>query len=65
MSTQQTSYTDKVNEARHRLSQQDKTFEQWAKENGYTANQVYATTRRKTVGKYGISREIAEKLSLI
>lgn len=65
MSTVQTTYTDKVNAARHRLSQEDKTFEKWAKENGYTLNQVYATTRRKTVSKFGISREIAEKLGLI
>ena len=58
-------YKKRVEDVRHQLGQNNSDFAQWAKDNGYTINQVYATTRRDKPSKFGISREIAEKLGLL
>lgn len=59
-------YRQKVQEVKHRLWDEGSDFTQWGKDNGgYTQNQMYATTRRERVSKFGISREIALKLGLI
>jgi len=65
MSTSTETFRDHVNNKRHQLKLQGKTFKSWAEENGYTLNQLHAVTRRRETPVCGISREIAEKLGMM
>jgi len=58
-------YRQKVSKVKHALRLQGSSLAEWASQNGYTSDQVYATTRRERVSDFGISREIAEKLNFI
>ncbi|QIH08942.1 MULTISPECIES: DNA-binding protein [unclassified Pseudomonas] len=41
-----------------------KTFTQWAKENGYTRNEVYRVLNGQAKANYGKAHDIAVKLGL-
>lgn len=49
---------------KRRFRQQGKTFTDWAKENGYTRNEVYRVLNGQAKGNYGKAHEIAVKLGL-
>lgn len=49
---------------KRRFRQQGKTFTAWAKENGYTRNEVYRVLNGQSKGNYGKAHEIAVKLGL-
>lgn len=53
--------TDRV---KHRFRQRGVTFTDWAKDNGYTRNEVYRVLNGQAKCHYGKAHEIAVKLGL-
>lgn len=49
---------------KNRFHREGRTFTSWAKEHGYTANQVYRVLNGTDKAKYGKAHEIAVKLGL-
>lgn len=51
-------------QVKRRFRQQGKTFTDWARENGYTRNEVYRVLNGQAKAHYGRAHEIAVKLGL-
>ncbi|MEC4750035.1 DNA-binding protein [Methylomicrobium sp. Wu6] len=51
-------------QVKEQFQQRGQTFSAWAKNNGYTRNEVYRVLNGQTKAKYGKCYEIAVKLGL-
>jgi gp16 family phage-associated protein len=56
--------TKTPDEVRQHLRAQGKSVAQWARENGFSAIQVYRALEGVTKGNYGAAHEIAVRLGL-
>ena len=55
--------TQRANDIKHRLRQQNMTLKQWAASNGYTYHTVSNVMRGVNKATFGAGREVAEKLT--